>query len=285
MQSINFQGLNCYHNCIVSIANYLGIDYSCAFYNLWSETDFRYEIYRKVYLTRRLIDNFEALGLRLERMLTTIPEQAAAHLSTFCEGEFIIVGMDAFYIPWNQFYQTFHGPHYFVARNERSAEFLCFDPTYDRQGDRIPAENVINHSFDLSHLHSVAKRPPILALKREASEVIENHGATRQRILAQIENCGSAEPESIILLAKYVDTMISNRYLFEHYLAKKRPLHSAQHQLFDGEFFSKWTAVKNGLYKLSVKKNNIATIQEVSSLFNLIIDKEISMVEDILSGL
>ena len=46
MKLINFQGLNCYYNCILSIANYLGADYVQALASLWSETDFKYDAIR-----------------------------------------------------------------------------------------------------------------------------------------------------------------------------------------------------------------------------------------------
>lgn len=53
MRLTYFQGLNCYYECIICIAGYYGLEPAAAFDCLWSETDFKYDPCRKVYLTKR----------------------------------------------------------------------------------------------------------------------------------------------------------------------------------------------------------------------------------------
>lgn len=54
MRLTYFQGLNCYYECIICIAGYYGLEPAAAFASLWSETDFKYDPYRKAYLTNRM---------------------------------------------------------------------------------------------------------------------------------------------------------------------------------------------------------------------------------------
>lgn len=282
MELINFLGLNCYHNCIITIANNFGLDYCSAFSNLWSETDFRYEIYRKVYLSQRLIANLELLGLKLKMMLCSSPEEAEKYLAMIDDGEFIIVGMDAFYIPWNQFYGIFHGPHYFIAKKEKSEEFLCFDPTYNKMHEQISSKDIIAYAFDISYMYTVALGVWEVDIIHEAKEILCTYESIREKILSQIMDSESGDQAGIILCAKYIDAMINNRYLFRHLLMEKQFYPDANDSLFNRDYFLEWTAIKNGMYKIAHTKTRCTIIQEVYNCFGQVIDKENAIANKIL---
>lgn len=284
MELINFLGLNCYHNCIVTIAHHLGYDYSCAFCNLWSETEFRYEEYRKVFLSQRLIENLSQMGLRLDMRLCFSPEEAEISFAATDDGAPVIVGMDAFYIPWNPFFGVFHGPHYFIAEKNNTGELFCVDPTYDRQSERISQESICAHAFDISHMRAVEKGAHETGITAEAERILRTHDDTREELLLRVENCVHERKSEVLLLAKHVDAMISNRYLFKHYLGEKQRLSDERKAMFDRELFKGWTAVKNGLYKASIKEARQSILGEVERCLNQVIDKELAIAEELLGG-
>lgn len=256
---INFQGLNCYSNCIVTIAAFLGVDYIRAFSSLWSETDFRYDSFRRVFLTRRMPAGLEALGARLDMRLLdrSTPEEAEARLDAVESETLLLVGMDGYYIPWVPLYGLLHGPHYFIAVNTASSELKGFDPTYTLFNQPIPRESLHTHAFDISYLCRVPASPfleestPAL---QEAREILLTHPQLLQNLTAQIRSCADGGHEQAILLAEYVDALISNRYLYRRYL-QEQELCEACPLFFRKEFFAQWTAVKNGLYKMSASRD------------------------------
>jgi len=285
MNLIYFQGLNCYHVCVISLANHFGINYPDAFATLWSETDFRYDSYHQVYLTKRMLTNLEALGARVEALACPAPEDADRALSLFQEGEFMIVGMDAFYIPWDPFYQTFHGPHYFITQYAKTDRFLCFDPTYNKKNEQIDCQEITMHTFEICRMTKAAQKSLKTEAIHEAQEILHTHPNTHSVLLSQIHDCIGGERKNMILLAKYIDAMINNRYLYRFFLEDQPLPYDENHLLLKDNFFLEWKAVKNGLYKASIKKNNEDIIHDVSDRFSHLIEKEITMSERIISGI
>ena len=284
MNLIHFHGLNCYHDCIITIADYFGLHYADSFATLWSETDFRYDSYHKVYTTRRMMTNLDALGVKIESLACPSQNDTARIISLFLEGEFMIVGMDAFYIPWNQFYRTFHGPHYFIAQKTKTEIFLCFDPTYNKENKQITCEEIIAHNFDICRTSIGTKKPLQTDAIEEAREIMRTHSDTCSTLLAQIYNCVNEEQKNILMLAKYVDAMICNRYLYRFFLENQPIPYMENNLLLNDGFFLEWKAIKNGLYKAAIIKNNEGIINEIGGCFNQLMSEEISMAEKMIHG-
>jgi len=284
MEPIHFQGLNCYHDCVISNANYWGLNYPDSFATLWSETEFEYDPYHEIYLTKRMIANLEALGAKIEKWPCRSQEDTDKNISLFHEGVFIIVGIDAFYIPWNQFYQTFHGPHYFIVQNAKTENLFCIDPTYGKKNEQIARREIIAHTYEICRLSRVVQKPLQIEAIHEAREIVRVHPNTRQALLSHIHGCVNGEQESTVLLAKYIDALIHNRYLYRFFL-ENQPLPCDENHLFlNSDFFLKWKAVKYGLYKAAISRSNESIINDVCDHFNHLIDEEIAMAEKIICG-
>lgn len=116
MNLIHFHGLNCYHDCMITLAGNFGLNYEYAFSHLWSESDFRYDPICSVFLTRKLPEMLEKMGMKLKQPCVSQKEKDSEWSNTI-NGKFVIIGMDAFLIPWNPLYQIQHGPHYFITKN------------------------------------------------------------------------------------------------------------------------------------------------------------------------
>ena len=262
---LNFQGLNCYYNCIVSIANAYGLNYLACFASLWSETDFKYDKFRDVFLTKRMLSILAAMGVNLVMLDCAPPVKG---LDACKEGEYIMIGMDVYYLPWNSLYKLHHGPHYFIARYTKAEVLTCFDPTYGNQNEHIHLDEVVPYVFDISRLCCVEKKSVPVSVQNEAKEILLNHSYLYDKLIA---------PGDELWVAKYVDAMIHNRYLYRHFLQCQQSLFA---RLFDQEFFLDWAAVKNGLYKAAVRKDR-ALINEVHSRIKDILDKEAMMAQQI----
>lgn len=282
MNLIHFRGLNCYFNCVVSIAAYLGLNYEDSFATLWSETDFTYDRRHHAYSTKRMLANLEAMGVKLKGLGCDSQKEAEEVLSSCQEGEFIIVGMDAFCIPWSPIYQALHDPHYFFAQKEQPDSFFCFDPTYSKEYMRIMPDDIISHAYDIWRIEKVTEKPPHFGVIEEAQEIICNHPQTQEKLLFEINECTHEKQKNAGSLAKYAAALINNRYLYKHYLQSSLPNADKYQQFFDKDFFLRWEAVKNGLYKASLIKNNESVIDEVCKLFNNLIDEEIAIAKQII---
>ncbi|MFT9056797.1 MAG: hypothetical protein ABF449_09295 [Ethanoligenens sp.] len=279
MNLIHFRGLNCYHDCIVTIAASLGLDYRASFATLWSETDFIYDPHSKVYLTKRMIANLQTLGAKLEKLDCSSPENMKESLSQFKAGEWIIIGTDTFYIPWTRYYHTLYNTHHFMVRKERDGSLSCADPTCGRQDMRITFEEIIPHIFDIKRVRRVAEKPLNFGAIREARAVLRSHPEMRKSLLEKMNGCTGAKQEDAGLLARYISAMIDNRYLFRHYLQTRPSASNQDRQLFSDEFFLRWTAVKNGLFKASLIRPNESVLRDVCGRAGELVDEEIAMAE------
>lgn len=281
MSLIYFQGLNCYSSSILNAAVFTGVDYRNAFANLWSETDFTYDQIHHLYLSRRMPVNLEALGVKLEFLNCCSSEEVEKNLSRLSHGQWLVAGMDAFFIPWTPYFQTLHSFHYFIARKEKEGVFSCFDPTYDRKDMEITEKDMIFHAFDICWIDKTAEQQSDMSIQREAQEILHSHPGTQENLLAQIRECAYGKQKNGELLAKYIDALINNRYLYLHYL-QNMPLYKGKYdQYFSKEFFLKWTAVKYGLYKASIRLNNQELIQEACGHFQELIEEEMDIARKI----
>ncbi|MFR1103185.1 MAG: hypothetical protein ACLSD3_00020 [Acutalibacteraceae bacterium] len=139
MELIQFPALNCYHACIVTLAQHFGLPCTRAFSRLWAESSLRYDPICGVFLTRRLPRALESMGMALGTPCVT-PEARAAAWQSMPPDAFALAGMDAFRIPWTPLFGLQHGPHYFIVRKTGAEQALCFDPTYGLSGQMLPAE-------------------------------------------------------------------------------------------------------------------------------------------------
>ena len=135
MKLIHFQGLNCYHDCMITLANTFGLNYTAAFSGLWAEGRLRYDPICDVFLSMRLEEALEDCGMKLDAPWITKKERETGWADTPA-GDYIIIGMDAFLIPWNPLCELLHGPHYFIVQKGISETHDCFDPTYGLVGQK-----------------------------------------------------------------------------------------------------------------------------------------------------
>ncbi|GLC80312.1 hypothetical protein [Lacrimispora brassicae] len=281
MSLIYFQGLNCYSSSLLNAAVFTGADYRNVFANLWSETDFTYDQIHHLYLSRRMPANLETLGVKLEFLNCCSSKEVEKGLSLLSHGQWMVAGMDAFFIPWTPYYQELHSFHYFIAQKAKKGGFSCFDPTYDRKDIEITHEDMISHAFDICRIYKTAAKQSHISSRREAQEILYSHPITQENLLAQIRECAYGKQKNGELLAKYIDALINNCYLYVHYL-QNMPLYREKcDQYFSKEFFLKWTTVKYGLYKASIRQNNQEIIQEVCGHFRELIEEEMDIAHKI----
>lgn len=281
MSLIYFQGLNCYTSSILNAAVFMGVDYLHAFANLWSETDFTYDQIHHLYLSRRMPSNLEALGVKLGFLNCCSSGDVEKSLSLLSDGQWLVTGMDAFFIPWTPYYRTLHSSHYFIARKEKGSSFSCFDPTYDKENMMITNEHMISHAIDICRICKTAKEQSDMSILQETQEILYTHPKIQENFLAQIRECACGKQENAELLAKYVDALLNNRYLYLYYL-QSSPFYKGNYgQYFSEEFFLKWTTIKHGLYKASIRHNNQEIIQEICGYFEGLITEEMDIARKI----
>lgn len=283
MKLIHFQGLNCYQNAVISIAAHMGVDYRPAFAALWSEADFVYDDNHGVYISTRMLENLESLGVETETLRCDSEEVAAVILSAIEVGESFLVGMDTFNISWTTGYGAVHDVHYFAARKENPQRLLCFDPTYGKEYQQAEIHDITPYTSRICRVKRGEGNPFNASASHEAREVLSSHPKTRVRLLEELDRCVDKRHQNPLLLAKYVDTMLNNRYLFKYYLDNDVLCRNKYPELFDKDLFLGWAAVKNGLYKAYIAKQNQDTICDVSKLFSKLIDTELAIAEKILS--
>lgn len=280
MELIDFQGLNCYHNCIVSVANEMGIPYVKAFARLWSETSFYFEPARQVFLTRHMIEDLERLGAKLVRIRST--EQKEEREKWLEESVCLIVGIDAFFLPWTPIFETGHGPHYFIAQKRDGKEWDCLDPTYRKEGGRITSELMAALAFDIGCLLPVKAEEKIRdAEKGEAGRILRRPLEWEQRVLRKLLGASEEEEKALVLTAKYVDALLSNRQMYARYLRETYG-EDGPGVWFDDAYFSQWKILKNGCFKLALKRRDEALAKEVCGRFQNLVRTEKAMAKAIL---
>lgn len=282
MNLVDFQGLNCYQNSIISIADYMGINYSKSFSTLWSETDFLYDTNHKIYLSKRIIDNFEKIGIMIELYSINSKEEAIKFLSIIEIKEPFIVGMDTFHIPWTPGYGWTHDVHYFVVQKYTENLFICFDPTYNKKYIEIIKDSIISHISKIYIVRKAKENYYNIDIRDEAKAVVFEHPKIYKILTQEFYKCVNEEHKNALMLAKYIDTMVNNRYLYKYYL-ENSPIYLNKYNIyFNDDLFLKWKAIKNGLYKAYIIKKNEYIIQETFELFTNLIDDEIFIANKIM---
>lgn len=281
MSLFYFQGLNCYSSSMLNAAALTGVGYRNVFANLWSETDFTYDQIHHLYLSRRVPANLEALGVKLEFLNCCSPEEVEKSLSRLSNEQWMVVGMDAFFIPWTPYYRTLHSSHYFIARKKNGNTYSCFDPTYDGKNMELTKDNMISHIVDICWIYKTAGNQFHISIRQEVQEILYSHPKIQENLLVQIKECAYGKHKNGELLAKYIDALINNRYLYVHYLQSMSLYRGKYDQYFSKEFFQKWVTVKYGLYKASIRQSNQEIIREVCGHFGELIREEMDIAQKI----
>lgn len=260
----------------------MGVDYRRVFENLWSETDFTYDQLHHLYLSQRLPCNLKDLGIKENFLNCCSPSEVEKGLSALSPAQWIVTGMDAYFIPWTPYYQLLHSSHYFIARQKECGFFTCFDPTYDMEHMQITVEYMIAHGDDICALSYTPLKHPQWSIRQESEEILRSHFRTREILLNQIQECACGKQKNAELLARYAEALINNRYLYLHYLQNFPRSEKNCAQYFSKEFFQKWTMVKHGLYKAYIRQNNQEIVQEVSRLFIELMDEEMGIAKKLI---
>ena len=282
MNLIYYRGLNCHLGCVINIADSLGVNYLDAFGTLWSETDFTEDPRFHIYLSQRVFPNLEALGIKREVFNCASEKQAEESFSLIPEGELFVAGMDTSHIPWSFVYQTAHEPHYFYARKEKPDSLFCFDPTYNQICSRLAPGGIIPHAFELNRIHRTAASQLRPATGSEAREILRKHPETQETLRTEMNNCKRVERGKIMPLIRRITAMINNRYLFERFLQQYSFMSEHDQRFFGRDFFSRWEAVKNGMYKASILRNNESVIDETCNLFLNLMREETDMAKEMI---
>lgn len=276
MELICFRGLNCFHACIINAARHLGIDYRPALASLWSETDFSYDALFQMYTSQRLLENMSSLGLTLRNMPCATPEATNHSYAQLPASTWIIGGMDAFFMPWSEFYHTLHGLHYFFARVEPDDTLCCFDPTFSQQNIRVATDTLLPHLFDLRSLQKGEPMPlPIDALQ-EAHKALTALPELKQKLLAEVPACADQTRDTTSSLAAYANALYTNRCLYAHCLESMEEGLCTVKEIFSQSFFNSWMAISNGLRKASLIPDPHETLSRVCDEIARLLDLEIA---------
>lgn len=285
MSKVIFSESNCYYSCLINAAAFLGIEYKEAFSNLWSEINFTYNQKHNIYTTKQMIKNFETLGAKLEFLNCSSPNDSELSITSMEVNNWIIIGMDAFYIPWTPYYHTLHSLHYFLMQKISEKSFFFLDPTYDKENIKINLEDIFINAFEICYLKKIQKNPLNSDLLDEAKTIICTHSRTIDEIISKINNCKDKNRENASLLVKYIDALISNRHLYKYYIENSSFSLPNSKQIFDNKLIFEWQSIKNGLHKASLIKENTTVLEDVKKQLKIIINKEIDIAKILLSDL
>lgn len=214
-------------------------------------------------------------------------EARAAGWAGIPHGGFVILGMDAHLIPWNPLYQLQHGPHYFIVRKSAGDPQICFDPTYGLSGQTLEVSVLLSGSYALIPVQSTEapavlthKGDPLLA---QARNVLEQHSGTLQRFFRNAEAWIVSAGESALLPAKYVDALLTGRYLFRRFLEVRYAAPKRACLFQDKYYFAEWKAVKNGFFKAALATRHCAVFGEACSRLYALFEQETALAEQILA--
>ena len=284
MRVIHIPGLNCYHDCVVTLAYAFGIDYADSLSSVWSEWDMNYDPICRVYLTQRMPAELERKGMLLKRPCTT-PEEREMGWDALDRSEFAIIGMDAYKIPWNPLYGLQHGPHYFLIQK---GSLYCVDPTYGLCGIELTETSLSSDPYALIPVQRVeaAGLEPIhaISLMQQAREVQRQHPQRRELFYQQAEVWLQGTEEERVRPAKLVDALQTGRCLYRHYLEQKGVDQEQTPLFFSDSYYRAWKAVKNGFYKAALQRKSLGIFQEAYERLCVLLEEEIALAEQILLG-
>ena len=287
MKLIHFQGLNCYHDCMITLANTFGLNYTAAFSGLWAEGRLRYDPICDVFLSMRLEEALEDCGMKLDAPWITKKERETGWADTPA-GDYIIIGMDAFLIPWNPLCELLHGPHYFIVQKGISETHDCFDPTYGLDGQKLTTRDLILNTYALITIKMINKTNSFIADKQDpllnqSQEVLKTHPETLRYLLKQAKVWMQESEKSVLLPAKYVDALLTGRYLYRFFLKERNMTASSAPLFFSRKYYEQWLTVKNGFYKAALSRQSSAAFNESCRLLTCLFEKEIDMARQIIS--
>lgn len=277
MNLINAKGLNCYYSCIASIADYFDIDYRAACGTLWSENELIYKKKHQIYAPTRFIKNLEILGVKLIRLNAESCEKSAESIAVIGSApDVVLVGMDAFHLPWSAIYQLRRGLHYFFGLKADGNRLICFDPLYQAKYVSLPYEYIAEHAFDILCVQKSNPHTLTVDIPGEAETVLRQHPFLLADLIDQVQSLESKPAEEGVLFAKYTDALLDNRLMFQEFLSTQVAFPEGS-SLFTHALFAKWTAVKNGLYKMAITSNRWGTASSVCELLKELITEETSI--------
>lgn len=282
MELVHVEGLNCYHSCIINAANLLGAGYLPAFGSLWSEHEFAYDGRFKLYLSKRMALGLEASGVCWARAACFSPEDGQRQFDGLEAGEWFVAGMDAFYMPWNEYYQTLNGAHYFFGQKTGEDRIRGFDPSDQIREIRIAPREILPYVFDFIKFTKIEKGDSAGIQQGIPSEARAVQGALpglRSRLAAELMDCTAGERGKAARLAKYTDALYGNRCLFRHYLQKQPDCPAVLTRLFSDGFLRQWGSLKYGLYKISLLAENHGMCRELRGVLWDLLTAEILAAE------
>lgn len=254
---INFKGLNCFNNSVLTLANENGIDYCQCFFNLWSESEFECNTALNVYNSKRLYQNLEKMGLFVEKILKDQKEKFENCLLSLDNDELFIISMDSFYIPWNDIYKLRHDCHYFVVQNTVGDNFSCFDPTYNVFDRKISKKDVLANTFEICKIETKQPYKSLnMDLKKQISLIQSNNKFLKKIIKEKIQYANENDISLHHKTSRYIDCLTNNRLMFKQFLSAKYSKNTNIENFMPENYFLSWQAVKNGLNKLSISKND-----------------------------
>lgn len=156
IKPIHIEACSCMLDVFVSILIAAEIDYEYLFSQLWN-FNFDFELFESErYGTEHRIGDFVHLnqlsdneilapaGVQIIPQDTADVTQILLNIKSSCnKGIPVYVGLDAYYIPWNDCYHFVHSPHYFMISDifEEKETLECMDPFFLR-------EKIVSLSFD-----------------------------------------------------------------------------------------------------------------------------------------
>jgi hypothetical protein len=260
---VNFYGLNCYYDAVMSAADTLGVDYTAAFHNLWAETRFRYDPFRKRFVSRFMMDSLDTLGCHLEKLECKGPPDVERHFSYMDEGDLLVVGMDAYYVPWNPYFGIFFGPHYFVVEYSRGGIMRAYDPTYGFADETIPRGLLVERSCHVNIMRPRERGTLAIDTTAAIAEAAAAIPGSLARLMEWLDRVEAGGQKGAGQAARYVECMVSNRKLFRLYLERREPGVLAALPVLDDGLFKRWAAIKNGLNKAAVVRRNPRLMGEI----------------------
>lgn len=275
MKLLNIEGMNCFTASLINLATCWGADYGQIFCGLWSENNFSYNPVWEVYNSKKLITNLENCGIKLSNLDLQNKYQLQQNLLQLEVDTFLVMGMDAFDVPWSPIYKLMHNPHYFVAHKTDGCTLTCYDPTYETQGMPLTVHHAALHAFDLictSKTVQNTKPPSIFA---EAYEYLATLPALKRKMKNMLCDKTATGKALFSNWAKYANCHMNNRYLFKYYLQQISPKILIDQTFLSLGFFSRWAAFKNGLYKAALVKDNTSLLIELEEMLNNLLNEEI----------
>ena len=284
MKLICFQGLNCYHACIITLAHHAGYPYEQSFSRLWSEGNPRFDPIGRVFLTRRMPQALESMGMYLEEPAVTLPGRRHSW-SEVSENAFALVGMDAFQVPWTPLFGLQHGPHYYIAQKKNGDAQFCIDPTYGIENQTLSSAQLYEKSYAMIPVYITDKPAGFpenpASAAAQAHEVLQSHPKTLKFFISQAEKWIREDPETALHPAKFTDALLTGRRLYRRFLEKNAVLEQAS--LFESrEYFAAWQAVKNGFYKAALRLREPEVFEEACRNFSALLKQEMDFAAGIL---